>query len=145
MKLHHQRYFIAVAQEGRFGRAAERLEPGQSPLSLQIQSLEKRMGIKLFYRRARVVEPTEGCRLLLKHARYILASDDDALNEVQRFKRGQGNELNSGFAGGTYFNRDVSTILYQHKCTHSELLLKPAQAASADGGRCAQGKLCRHS
>jgi len=128
MKLHHLRYFIAVAEEGHFGRAAERLEIGQPPLSLQIQSLEKRMEIKLFYRRSRGVELTEGGRLLLKHARHILASVDVALHEVQRFKRSQGNELNLGFAGGTYFNRDVSTILYQFKCTHTEVLLKPALA-----------------
>jgi len=128
MKLHHLRYFIAVAEEGHFGRAAERLGIGQPPLSLQIQRLEKQMKIKLFNRRSRGVELTEGGRVLLKHARYILANVDDALNEVQRFGRGESNEINLGFAGGTYFNRDVTARLSRFTSSHSELLLKSVLA-----------------
>ena len=66
----------------------------------------------------------EGGRVLLKHARYILANVDDALNEVQRFRRGESNEINLGFAGGTYFKRGVTARLCQFTCTHTELLLK---------------------
>jgi len=124
MKLHHLRYFIAVAEEGHFGRAAERLGIGQPPLSLQIQRLEKQMKIKLFNRRSRGVELTEGGSVLLKHARHILANVDDALSDVQRFRRGECNEINLGFAGGTYFNREIAARLCQFKCNHTELLLK---------------------
>lgn len=128
MKLHHLRYFIAVAEEGHFGRAAERLGIGQPPLSLQIQRLEKRIQIKLFHRRSRGVELTEGGRVLLRHARHILANVDDALNDVQRFRRSESNEINSGFAGGTWLNQEVSARLSQFKSNHSELRMKSVLA-----------------
>ena len=131
MKLHHLRYFIAVAEEGHFGRAAERLGIGQPPLSLQIQRLEKRIQIKLFHRRSRGVELTEGGKVLLRHARHILANVDDALNDVQRFRRSESNEINTGFAGGTWFNPDVAARLRQFKSHHTELLMKSVLAGHA--------------
>jgi DNA-binding transcriptional LysR family regulator len=71
MELRHLRYFVAVAEQLHFTRAAER-RMKQPPLSLQIRQLEREMGTSLFRRETRDVKPTESGALLLDEARRIL-------------------------------------------------------------------------
>src|SRR3982074_604610 len=81
MELRHLRYFVAVAEELHFRRAAERLGIKQPPLSLQIRQLERQLGTSLFRRLTRGVELTETGALLLDESRGIL-------DQVERIKAG---------------------------------------------------------
>ncbi|WP_132589361.1 LysR substrate-binding domain-containing protein [Pseudomonas aeruginosa] len=111
MDLRHLRYFLAVAEEGHFGRAAQRLHIVQSALSMQIRALEEELGGPLFLRTSRRVELTEAGRLLLGEAERTLAQAEHAQRTVQRAIRGEMGTVRIGFAGNAVFSgrlmRDV--------------------------------------
>jgi LysR family hydrogen peroxide-inducible transcriptional activator len=86
MEIHQLRYFVAVADEGNFSRAAEKVRVAQPSLSQQIQKLEAEMGQPLFDRLPRTVILTEAGRCLLEFARKILASVADASRCVDELK-----------------------------------------------------------
>jgi len=83
------RYFVAVAEELHFGRAAERLHMSQSPLSRAIRELERDLGVVLFIRTTRRVELTAAGTALLEHGRRALAELDLAIEEARRAGGGQ--------------------------------------------------------
>ena len=86
MELHQLRYFVAVADEGNFSRAAAKVRVAQPSLSQQIRKLEAEMGQPLFDRLPRSVVLTEAGRCLLDYARQILASIGDARRCVDELK-----------------------------------------------------------
>jgi DNA-binding transcriptional LysR family regulator len=101
MELRHLRYFIAVAEELHFGRAAERLRITQPPLSFQIQSLERELGVQLLVR-GRRVELTEAGRALLDKARQAIEAADAAARAAQQAGTALSGRLRIGYpATGT--------------------------------------------
>ncbi|MHC6225565.1 LysR substrate-binding domain-containing protein [Pseudomonas sp. X10] len=104
MDLRHLRYFLAVAEEGHFGRAAQRLHIVQSALSMQIRALEDELGGPLFVRTSRRVELTEAGRALRVEAERTLEQAAYAKHMVQRTIRGEMGTVRIGFAGNAVFS-----------------------------------------
>jgi LysR family transcriptional regulator, benzoate and cis,cis-muconate-responsive activator of ben and cat genes len=97
-ELRHLRYFVAVAEELNFSRAAERLHMAQPPLSLAIRQLERELGAELFQRSTREVTLTEPGRAFLDGARRTLAEADRAVVSAKRAAAGDVGELRLAFS-----------------------------------------------
>lgn len=91
------RYFVVVAEELNFSRAAERLHMAQPPLSAQIKQLETELEARLFDRLGRGVRLTEAGRLLLDEARRIFVQIDQTTSIVRRVDNGEVGRLTLGF------------------------------------------------
>ncbi|WP_244818234.1 LysR family transcriptional regulator [Caballeronia sp. Lep1P3] len=102
MELRHLRYFVAVAEERNFTRAAERLNIAQPPLSRQIQQLEDMLGVQLLERNSRPLKLTETGKFFYLHAAQLLAQT----SELESMTRRVGNierSLSIGFVGSTLY------------------------------------------
>lgn len=97
MDLRQFRYFVAVAEELHFTRAAARLNIGQPPLSLQIQAIERELGVMLLKRTRRNVELTPAGALFLKEARLALMQAERAVETVTRAAKGEMGTLRLSF------------------------------------------------
>jgi len=97
------RYFIAVAEELSFTRAATRLHMSQQPLSAAIRRFEIDLGVELFRRTTRHVELTDAGRAMLEPARAALATADDALAAARAAGRGVAGELRFGLSLGARY------------------------------------------
>jgi len=103
VELRHLRYFVAVAEERHFGRAAARLHIAQPPLSQQIRRFEAELGEPLLYRTTRSVELSPAGEVLLERGREILAAVDAAVDDARRAARGEYGRLAVGFTGSTTY------------------------------------------
>lgn len=115
IELRHLRYFIAVAEELHFGRAARRLNISQPPLSQQIQQLEQEIDARLLTRTNRSVQLTAAGALFLQDARAILIQVDQAAERAARIHNGQEGELRIGFTSSAPFIGRVSDALYRFR------------------------------
>jgi DNA-binding transcriptional LysR family regulator len=98
MELRHLRYFVGVAEEQHFGRAAERLHVAQPALSRQIQDLEREMGFLLFDRLPRGVRLNAAGKVFVGDARRILQDVDEAKRRAERIALGNAGTLRIGIA-----------------------------------------------
>ncbi|NKG32365.1 LysR family transcriptional regulator [Erwinia rhapontici] len=112
IELRHLRYFIAVAEELHFGRAALRLNISQPPLSQQIQILEHEIGARLFARTNRSVQLTAAGQQFLQDARLVLQQVDQAADKAARLHRGDEGEIRIGFTSSAPFITVVSDALF---------------------------------
>ncbi len=111
IELRHLRYFVAVAEELHFGRAAARLRISQPPLSQQIQILEQQIGARLLARTNRSVNLTAAGQQFLTDARQILGQVEAAAARAERLHHGETGELRIGFTSSAPFIKSVSDSL----------------------------------
>jgi DNA-binding transcriptional LysR family regulator len=132
MELRHLRYFVTVAEELHFTRAAERLHIGQPPLSQQIQALEAELGVQLFQRsKRRVLLTTAGERLLLR-ARRLLADAEAAAEEARRAGRGEVGELRIAFTSSMPLAGVLPDSLRHYRERYPAVSLKLEEMFSGD-------------
>jgi DNA-binding transcriptional LysR family regulator len=110
MDLKHLRYFVAVAEELHFTRAAARLNMSQPPLSQMIHRLEEDIGFKLLERTKRKVVLTDAGKVLLNESRAILARAEQAVQHAERAARGDVGHLKVAFAPWAEFTTLFSSI-----------------------------------
>ena len=103
VELRHLRYFVAVAEELHFTRAARRVHIAQQPLSAAIARLEQQLGVTLLERTTRRVELTEAGEALLEPARAALRAVDEALAAAQAAGRGEAGDLAVGLSSGAWY------------------------------------------
>jgi DNA-binding transcriptional LysR family regulator len=104
VELRHLRYFVAVAEERHFGRAAARLHMAQPPLSQQIRQLESELGLQLLRRTTRRVELTPAGEAYLVRARQIIAAVSSAAGEAKRVAAGLQGRLVIGCVGSATYS-----------------------------------------
>jgi DNA-binding transcriptional LysR family regulator len=108
--LRQLRYFVAVAEELHFGRAAERLGMAQPPLTQQIQKLETALGCRVFVRQPRNTVLTEAGVVLLEEARRLLEAFDEGIERARRAGRGETGHLTVGVPPSVMLTRLPSAI-----------------------------------
>ncbi|NIF31942.1 LysR family transcriptional regulator [Enterobacter sp. Cy-643] len=124
IELRHLRYFIAVAEELHFGRAAARLRISQPPLSQQIQILEEQIGARLLARTNRSVNLTAAGQQFLADARQILGQVDAAAARAARLHQGETGELRIGFTSSAPFIKAVSDSLSRFRQRYPDVHLQ---------------------
>lgn len=110
MDLRLLRYFIAVAEERHFSKAAQRLHISQPPLSYAIRQLEEALGAKLLERTSRHVALTEAGQVLYREAQTLLRKAEDTRTLVQRVDAGLRGRIRIGFVGSMLY-RGLPTLL----------------------------------
>ncbi|MGG6265496.1 LysR family transcriptional regulator [Leptolyngbya sp. AN03gr2] len=122
MELRHLRYFVVVAEELHFGRAAKRLQMAQQPLSRQIRELEVEIQVQLLQRTKRTVRLTEAGKTFLIEARKTLQQADRAILLAKQTDRGERGQLTIGFTGAA-LNSILPKAVRQFKKQYPEIKL----------------------
>ncbi|WP_020181211.1 LysR family transcriptional regulator [Methylopila sp. M107] len=131
MELRHIRYFLAVAEEESFTKAAERVGIGQPPLSRQIKDLEAEVGALLFHRLAHGAELTEAGRVFREAVCGIPSQTAEAIRLAQRAARGETGVLGLGSIGSAVINPIVSSAIRSFRRAYPDVELRLEEATSA--------------
>lgn len=129
MDLRQLRYFVTVAEELHFGRAAQRLAMTQPPLSQQIQSLEEEIGVRLFVRTRRSVMLTPAGQQWLPEVRRVLADAAALPGLAQRLARGEVGSLALAFVSTADYGI-LPELLRSFRARHPEVQLQLREATS---------------
>src|SRR4051794_19175000 len=147
VELRHLRYFVAVAEERHFGRAAARLHMAQPPLSQQIRQLESELGLQLLRRTTRRGELTPPREAYLVRARQIIRAVSSAAGEAQRVAAGLQGRLAIGCVGSATYSllpqlvRTLREELPDVEVAVQGEMLAPDQARALVDGRIDLGLL----
>ena len=130
MELRHLRYFVAVAEELHFHRAAERLHISQPPLSQQIRALERELDVLLLDRNRRSVSLTPAGSVFLNEARAILDAVEAATEAARSVARGEAGRLAIGFVGSAMHGA-LPDVLREYRRTHPAVALALTELPTA--------------
>lgn len=131
MELRHLRYFIAVAEELNFRRAAERLHISQPPLSLQIKALEEEVGGTLFERNKQHVFLTPAGLVFLKQARHVLDEAARAKLSVKQALSGEAGELRIGLTPSSEFQPYLPAAIQSFRARYPGVVLTLEETTSS--------------
>ena len=130
MELRHLRYFLAVAEELNFTRAAKRLNIAQPPLTQQIKALEAEMGVTLFDRTGYRVELTDAGRSFVPQVARILADVRNAVLIAKRAAVGEVGHVRVGFTESASFNPLVTATFRSFRTAYPEVELSLEESPS---------------
>lgn len=131
MEFRHLRYFLVLAEELHFGRAARRLSISQPPLSLNIQQLEASVGARLLIRNSKSVQLTAAGQAFVPAARALLEQAAEAANRARNVGQGMAGSLSIGFAG-TMLYSGLPEILERFQAQHPLLRLMLKELSSSE-------------
>ncbi|WP_310631047.1 LysR substrate-binding domain-containing protein [Paraburkholderia sp.] len=142
LDLRRLRYFVTVADELHFGRAAERLHIAQPPLTRHIASLESELGMRLFERSTRAVTLTPEGAQFLEHARQVIDAADHAEASAQRLAQGTAGRLAIGYTSSIPMSPAFSALVRGFSGEAPEVALTFREVAgTAQPGQIAAGVL----
>ena len=131
MELRHIRYFLAVAEERHFTRAAAKVGIGQPPLSQQIKDLEREVGAALFHRLAHGAELTEAGKAFLTAVKEMPLIAERATAAARRAARGETGSLRVGFTASATFNVVVPSTIRAFRRAYPDIDLTLEEANTA--------------
>src|SRR3990170_2205630 len=131
MELRHLRYFLAVADELHFSRAAARLHIAQPPLSQQIRQLERELGFDLFLRTNRRVRLTDAGRYFRDEAHSLLERLERAQASAQKVARGESGSLAVGHVAAVTFAL-LPRFYRRFRERHPEIALTLSEMSTAE-------------
>lgn len=132
MELRHLRYFLVVAEEAHFTRAAERLSMQQPPLSQQIRALETELGFDLFRRHPKGAALTAGGEVFLREAKAILERVDHAAAHAARVAKGVEGRISIGFTSSAAAHPLIPRIVRAYRAARPGVSLEFKEGNAAE-------------
>ena len=142
MELRHIRYFLTVALEGNFSRAADKLGIGQPPLSSQIKDLEREIGVQLFRRSVRGAELTPAGQAFLEVVDVMPGLAVNGANAARRALRGELGRLHVGFTASSAFSDIVPATVRSFRRAYPDVQVTLEESNTAPLVAGLQGGAC---